>query len=180
MPGSRTLGILISKFQNAFVLGGHFSDNIILAHEITEYIHHKKQGRKALFAPKLDMNKAYDRINWAFFVEVLRKMGFSPKWLDINLQCISTVSFTVLVNGGRLETFRPRCGLRQGDPLSPFLFILVSQGLSSALAIPNANFISRGVAVSPRSLRMSHLFFVDASFFFMELETSHVEFQVVA
>lgn len=152
------LGNLISKFQNAFVPGRNISDKIVLAYEITEFIRHKKRGRKALFA----------FFDWVFLVEVLRKMGFSPKWVDTIFQCISTVSFSVLVNGGRSKIFRPKCGLRQGDPLSPYLFILVSQVLSSAIAALNANQICRGVAVSPRSPRVSHLFFADDNFFFME------------
>lgn len=151
-------------------------DNILLAHELTEFIRSRKHGKSALFALKLDMSKAYDRINWTFLVEVLRKTGFSPKWVDIIFQCISMVSFAVLVSGGRSETFFPKCGLRQGDSLSLYLFILVSQVLSYALLKLNTNQICKGVAVSLRSPRVSHLFFADDSFFFMESDASHVVF----
>lgn len=168
------LGGLISNFQNAFVPGRQISDNILLAHELIECIKRKRKGKKAMFALKLDMSKAYDRVNWDFLVKVLDRMGFSPKWVNLIYQCISTVSFAVLVNGGRSETFWPKCGLRQGDPLSPYLFILVSQVLSSALSFINSNQICRGVAVGRGSPRVSHLFFADDSFFFMDLDTSHV------
>lgn len=77
------LSNLVSKFQNAFILGRHISDNIFLTHELLEFIRHKKMGEKEFFAVKLDMNKAYDRISWSILVEVLRKLGFSPKWVDI-------------------------------------------------------------------------------------------------
>lgn len=133
-----------------------------------------KGGKKMALAVKLDMNKAYDRINWVFLVEVLRKMGFSSKWVNLISQCISTVSFSILVNGERSEMFQPKCGIRQGDPLSLYLFILVSQALSSALVRFNSNQICRGVAISTGSPRVSHLFFADDSFFFMEFEESHV------
>lgn len=80
--------------------------------------------------------------------------------MDIIFQCVSSVSFAVLVNGDKSEIFRPVCGLRQGEPLSSYLFILVSQVLSSPIAFLNNLQICRGVAISSKSPRISHLVFL--------------------
>ena len=73
---------------------------------------------------KLDLQKAYDRVNWAFIHTVLLHLGFNEVFANWIFSCISSVSFEVLVNGGKYETFKPTRGLRQGDPLSAYLFIL--------------------------------------------------------
>ncbi|KAF7134864.1 hypothetical protein RHSIM_Rhsim08G0012400 [Rhododendron simsii] len=133
--------------ENGFVPSRIISDNIMIAHEILEFIRKKRTGKKAFFALKLDMNKAYDRVNWDFLLSLLRVMGFSRKWVGWIRQCITTVSFSILVNGQRSKSFVPTCGIRQGDPLSPYLFILVAQALSDGLAEFAANNVCRGVAV---------------------------------
>lgn len=70
---------------------------MLIAHEILEHIRKRKKGRRALYALKLDMNKAYDRVDWNFFLGVLRVMGFSHKWVGWISQCISMVSFSVVI-----------------------------------------------------------------------------------
>lgn len=89
---------LIYVFQNAFVPNRLISDNILLAHETVEFIRKKRRGQLC-FAMKLDMSKAYDRVKWLAVVDVLSALGFSPKWVDFVCQCLSTISFSVLVNG---------------------------------------------------------------------------------
>ncbi|CAA7020229.1 unnamed protein product [Microthlaspi erraticum] len=81
-------------------------------------------------AVKTDMSKAYDRLKWNFIVAVMERPGFHPKWINWVLQCISTVSYTFLINGAAQGQVIPQRGIRQGDPLSPFIFILCGEVLS--------------------------------------------------
>jgi hypothetical protein len=84
-------------------------------------------------AYKLDLSKAYDRVDWVFLEEVMHKMGFFHRWIQWIMVCVTTVRYSVKFNGSLLEAFSPTRGLRQGDPLSPFLFLFVADGLSALL-----------------------------------------------
>uniref|UniRef100_A0A803P6T8 Reverse transcriptase domain-containing protein n=1 Tax=Cannabis sativa TaxID=3483 RepID=A0A803P6T8_CANSA len=84
-------------------------------------------------AAKTDMNKAYDCIEWDFLHRVLKANGFSEKASSLIMACVTPVIFSVLLNGTLMTPFNPNCGLRQGDPLFPFLFILCSEVLSKLM-----------------------------------------------
>uniref|UniRef100_A0A2N9IZP5 C2H2-type domain-containing protein n=1 Tax=Fagus sylvatica TaxID=28930 RepID=A0A2N9IZP5_FAGSY len=125
-------GNLVSPFQAAFVPGRRGLDNVVIAQELIHSIHRKKGrlGRLGQLILKLDLEKAYDRLEWDFIREVLTFFKFPPPFVDLVLDCVSTSSFSILVNGGQLENFKPSRGIRQGDPLSPYLFILCLEYLS--------------------------------------------------
>ena len=81
-------------------------------------------------AIKLDLEKAYDRLEWNFIHKVLHAFHFPPKLTRIIISCISSTDISILVNGGMLDSFEPSRGIRQGDPLSPYIFILCMEYLS--------------------------------------------------
>jgi hypothetical protein len=79
------------------------------------------------------MCKAYDRVEWVFLEKMMRKMGFAKQWIKLIMNCVSTVSYSVLINGQPMGQFLPSRGLWQGDPLSPYLFLLCAEGLSALI-----------------------------------------------
>ncbi|XP_052488035.1 uncharacterized protein LOC105772073 [Gossypium raimondii] len=119
-------------------------------------------------AVKLDMSKAYDRAEWSFVEEVMKKMGFDSEWVTILLRCVTLVSYSVVINNHIGESFYPTRGLRQGDPLSPFLFLFCGEGLSSLMKLGMMENRVRGVKASKSRPPVSHLLFADDCLLFGE------------
>ncbi|XP_021715273.1 uncharacterized protein LOC110683240 [Chenopodium quinoa] len=140
------------------------ADNGLLAHELLSYMSNSC-SKNISAALKLDMNKAYDKVNWDFLWDVLRRFGFPPYWVHILQQCVTTVSYQLLVNGSPSTPFIPKCGLRQGDPLSPYLFVLCMEILS--LMLRRAEL--RGIRIASRAPSISHLFFADNELIFFHV-----------
>ncbi|XP_056688714.1 uncharacterized protein [Spinacia oleracea] len=163
---------LISPAQHAFISGRFMTDNILLSHELIEKINTRRRGKGYLGALKIDMSKAYDRVHWDFLLQVLRAYGFPQHWIQLVHQCISTVSYKVLVNGSISDQFRPTCGIRQGDPLSPYLFLFCMDVLSRMLQLGNDLGYFQGIRLMRGGPQMTHLFFADDVLLFFTATTN--------
>ncbi|XP_021715330.1 uncharacterized protein LOC110683265 [Chenopodium quinoa] len=171
----QVLPSLVVNYQNAFVPGRLLSDNALIAHEVLSFMNKSKAKKKFFAALKLDMNKDYDRVNWDFLFRLLQAYGFPPYWIHIIRQCVSTVSYQVLVNGNPLPTFFPQCGLRQGDPLSSYLFVLCMEVLSAMIRRAERASLLKGICIPWNAPTISHLFFADDSLLFLQVSPEACE-----
>ncbi|XP_026430967.1 uncharacterized protein LOC113328091 [Papaver somniferum] len=110
---------------------------------------------------KIDMANAFDRVNWDFFLQVLSQMGFSSHWCNMISKCISTTSMVVLVNGSPGKFFKPSRGLRQGDHLSPYLFLFCMESLSRYLTHAETHQQIHGSKICKDAPDINHLLFAD-------------------
>ena len=127
----------------------------------------KKSKKMGFMAMKLDMSKAYDRVEWRYVERIMEKLGFCNRWVSLVLECISTVSYSILVNGEPKGDIRPSKDLRQRDPLSPYLFLLCSEGLNRMLQQADSNDTIWGFSLCKRGPKISHLFFADDTLFIL-------------
>lgn len=130
MPRLRNLlDRVISLNNGAFVEGRWIAENTVNAQEIFHKVR-KHKGKNGLMILKLDLQKAYDRLEWTFVMEAMKMWGFNEEVRKMMLNCISTINYTFLVNGNQVRSLDPGRGLRQGILLSPYLFIICVEVLS--------------------------------------------------
>ncbi|XP_056852238.1 uncharacterized protein LOC130508709 [Raphanus sativus] len=160
------LGLIISENQSAFVAGRAITDNILITHEVLQYLKTSTAEKNCTMAVKTDMSKAYDRLEWGFIAQVLQRLGIHAKCVQWIIQCVSTVTYSYLVNETVQGSVIPRRGIRQGDPLSPYLFILCSEVLSGLCSNAARDGTLKGIRVARGSPRVNHLLFADDTMFF--------------
>ncbi|KAL1208232.1 putative mitochondrial protein [Cardamine amara subsp. amara] len=160
------LNSIISENQSAFIPGRAISDNVLITHEVLHYLKNSKAEKHCSMAVKTDMSKAYDILEWDFIKRVLTRFGFQEKWINWIMQCITTVSYSYLINDNPQGLVIPGRGIRQGDPLSPYVFILCSEVLSGLCRNAQLNGNLSGIKVARNCPRINHLLFADDTMFF--------------
>lgn len=159
---------IISPMQSAFVPNKLITDNIIISYECLHKIRHSKGKKNSSVALKLDISKAYDRVEWSFLKHVVERLGFSSKWINLIMNCITTPTFSVVINGAANGLIHPQRDLRQGCPLSPYLFLLCAEVFSNLLMQAerhNLIYVLRFV----KNVTISHLLFADDSLVFTKV-----------
>lgn len=129
----KIIDLIISDTQSAFILGRLITDNIMVAFEVMHYMKRKDKGKESWMALKLDMSKAYDRVEWRFLEAALQKLGFDSRVINLFMSCISSVSYQISHAGRSVGPIIPARGLRKGDPLSSYLFLICTEGLTALI-----------------------------------------------
>jgi hypothetical protein len=150
---------IIAPMQSAFIPGRLITYNALIAFECIHTIQTGSAAQRKFCAYKLDMAKAYDRVDWRFLEGVLAKLGFHSQWIQWVMACVTTVGYTIRFNGNMLDSFTPSRGIRQGDPLSPHLFLFVADGLSCLIRKEIECNALREFHICRRAPGISHLLF---------------------
>lgn len=123
----------ISGEQAGFVSGRSIVDNVLIASEIIHHLRCKTGGKKGEATLKIDIRKAYDKVEWNYLLAILERMRFASQWITWMKMCFTTINYSILMNDDRIGPIYPSRGLRQGDPLSSYLFIICTEGLTALI-----------------------------------------------
>ena len=140
---------------------------MIVAYECVHAIR-KRKRKKPFCAVKLDMMKAYDRVEWIFLRQMMEQIGFAQGWIAMIMRCVTSATFAVKLNGGLSRGFSLSRGLRQGDPLSPYLFLFCVEGFSAMLKKAQEEGKVKGVKFGCTGPHVTHLLFADDNIVFLE------------
>nr|GEU47521.1 RNA-directed DNA polymerase, eukaryota [Tanacetum cinerariifolium] len=168
---SLVIADLVSDTQSTFVANRQILDGPFILNEI---LHWCKRKRKQAMFFKVDFAKAYDSVRWDYLLDVLEAFGFGQTWCKWNRGTLSSAKASILVNGSPSNEFSFHCGLKQGDPLSPFLFILIMESLHLSFSRAVNEGIFKGVQLNG-SINISHLFYADDVMFIGEWSDANLK-----
>nr|KYP38810.1 Transposon TX1 uncharacterized [Cajanus cajan] len=174
---TRLRGIMedfVGPNQCSFVPFRQSTDNIIITQEVIHSMKYKS-GRKGWMAIKIDLEKAYDRLSWEFIRETLTDIGIPKNLIGLIWHCISSPSMQVLWNGEALSEFTPSRGIRQGDPLSPYIFVLCMERLFHLIDIAENHKLWKPIKLSKKGPPLSYLAFADDLILFSEATLDQAE-----
>jgi hypothetical protein len=168
---AKVMGSIISASQSAFLKGRQLVDGVLVLNEVVDSA--RKTGKECLIF-KVDFEKAYDSVDWNFLVYMLHRFGFNDLWIKWMKACVCSGKMSVLINGCPTEEINISRGLKQGDPLAPFLFLLVAEGLGAIMR--NAVGLNRfsPFAVGSGDLTVSHLQYADDTVFVGEAKVENL------
>lgn len=166
------LDSIICGSQFAFVLARLIFDNIIISHELIKGYNRKQLSPRCMV--KVDIQKAYDSVEWPFIRQMLHELGFPYRYVEWIMTCLTTVEYVINVNGELTESFQAMKGLRQRDPISPYLFVICMEYLKWSLLGLHGN---RNFHYHPRckKFRLTHVCFTDDLLLFTRGDTSSVQ-----
>ena len=119
---------IISDAQSAFVPNHLITDNTAVVFELLHKMRNKRKGKRGQMVVKLDVSKAYNRVEWLFLWNMMTKLGFDDTWIQLAMETVCTTSYSILINGEPRGLVKPTHGIKQGDPLLPYLFLLCAEG----------------------------------------------------
>ena len=159
------IGMMVGEVQSAYVDGRSILDGPLIVNELCGWA---KSARKKIMLFKVDFDNAFDSINWEYLDSILTQMGFGVKWRSWIRGCLASSKASVSVNGSLTKEFNISKGVRQGDPLSPFLFIIAMEGLNAAMKTAVDKGIFKGIQVPGAGPLISHIFYADDALFVRE------------
>ncbi|GKC33644.1 putative RNA-directed DNA polymerase, eukaryota, reverse transcriptase zinc-binding domain protein [Tanacetum coccineum] len=162
---AKVIDTIIGPNQSSFIKGRQILDGCLIVNEIIRMASLEKQ-KLLLF--KVDFKKAFDSVNWGFILDIMRQIGFRFKWRKWISSCLSLASISVLINGSPSKEFKMERGLRQGDPLSPYLFLLVVEALQVTILEACRKGVYNGVSLEYSRTNISLLQYADDALFFGE------------
>lgn len=166
---------IIFESQSTFQANKDISDNILVAFETFHHIKKRTSCKTSFMTLKLDISKAYDRVRQVFLLQLMERMGFNRQWINLTSACISTMLYSILVNGELKGNIIPTRGIRQGDPLSPYLFSLCSEGLMGLIRQAVHEDKIRGFSLCKRGPKITYLLFADDSLCFCQAQIGDIQ-----